>query len=289
MTGRVLNVAVCGSGEAGEIAKAISDRATQMFAEGPDAPSLRVQHVPEAGEGIAAAHHLVVSTDGARWPWFDVVIMSVAEAEMLTEGRLVPWASRWAKARRAPRGQVAVLAEPDPSWAPTAQRLITRLHNHISDPGMLRIDHIGSTSVEGLPAKNLIDIQVTVRSDDLAVSIAEAATGAGFVHVAGEWHGKDRFGGLHPEQVCVDADPGRPVNVNIRSADRPVARDALLFRDWLRASPDARKRYLALKSGLAGQQVDDYGDGKETFISAALSEADTWASATGWTLERNEA
>jgi len=30
--------------------------------------------------------------------------------------------------------------------------------------------------------------------------------------------------------------------------------------------------------------VDDYGDRKEPFISAALHEADTWASTTGWTL-----
>ena len=94
--------------------------------------------------------------------------------------------------------------------------------------------------------------------------------------MTGEWHGKDRDGELHPEQVCVDADPGRPVNINIRSVDRPVARDALLFRDWLRAVPDARPRYLAMKSELAGRHVDEYGDGKEPFISLALTEAETW-------------
>ena len=80
----------------------------------------------------------------------------------------------------------------------------------------------------------------------------------------------------------MDSDPGRPVNINIRSADRPVARDALLFRDWLRVTPDARARYLAMKSNLSGRHVDDYGDGKEPFISAALAEADVWASETGW-------
>jgi dephospho-CoA kinase len=147
---------------------------------------------------------------------------------------------------------------------------------------VLRIDHIGSTSVEGLPAKDLIDIQIMVPSDGDASTVAEAATAAGFVRVPGLWHGRDRDGARHPEQVCVDADPGRPVNINIRSADRPVARDALLFRDWLRASPDARARYRAVKSDLAGRQVDDYGDGKEPFISAALHEAEAWASRSGW-------
>jgi dephospho-CoA kinase len=146
------------------------------------------------------------------------------------------------------------------------------------------VDHIGSTSVPGLAAKDLIDVQVLVPTDDDAPIVAAAAVEAGFVHVAGHWHGKDRTGALHPEQVCVDADPGRAVNINIRSAARPVARDALLFRDWLRASPNARAGYLTLKSGLAGQQVDDYGDGKEPFISAALVEAERWAAQSGWAL-----
>lgn len=42
--------------------------------------------------------------------------------------------------------------------------------------------------------------------------------------------------------------------------------------------------FLAMKPELAGCQVDDYGDSKELFISAALHEAEAWASTTGWTL-----
>lgn len=284
MTRRVLGVAVCGPEGVEEIARVIADRASRLLAEMPEAPSLQVHRFAEPDEEIAAAHHLVVSSMGAPSPWSDVSLASIAEAEQLSEDRLVPWACRWQEGRRAPRAQVAVLSEPDPSWARTAHRLIARLHTHLADLDVLRIDHIGSTSVAGLAAKNLIDIQVMIRSDDAAPSVAEAATGAGFVHVAGQWHGKDRHGALHPEQVCVDADPGRPVNVNVRSADRPVARDALLFRDWLRVTPDARERYVAMKSELAGRHVDDYSDSKEPFISAALHEADTWASTTGWTL-----
>lgn len=280
----MLDVAICGPGGAPEIARVIADRASNLLDEGPDGPSLQVYQFAEPDEHIAATHHLVVSTPGFPARWSDVRLSSLAEAEQLTEARLVPWVTRWQQGRRAPRAQVAVLSEPDPSWAPTAHRLIARLHRHLVGLDVLRIDHIGSTSVEGLPAKNLIDIQVTVRGDDTALPVAEAATGAGFVRVAGQWHGKDRHAGLHPEQVCVDADPGRPVNVNVRSIERPVARDALLFRDWLRSTPGARERYLAMKSELAGRQVDDYGHSKEPFISAALHEADAWASTTGWTL-----
>lgn len=284
MTRRVLEIAVCGPTNADRFARSIVERGSQLLGDVPERPSIQAYHFDEANDTIAAMHHLVVATGQVDTRWSDVALASTDEAERLTEDRLVPWVSRWQEGRRAPRSQVAALAEPDPSWMPTAHRLIARLQAHLAVPEVLRIDHIGSTSVEGLPAKNLIDIQVMVHHDDAAASVAQAATGAGFVHVAGHWHGKDRNGLLHPEQVCVDADPGRPVNINIRSADRPVSRDALLFRDWLRSSPDARRRYHVLKSDLAGRQVDDYGDRKEPFISAALHEADTWASTTGWTL-----
>ncbi len=284
MTRRVLDVVVCGPAAAERIADAIAGHGSRLLAEMTEAASVQARHVAEPSEPVAAAHHLVVSSAASPSPWSDVSVASVAEAEQLTEDRLVPWVMRWQQGRRAPRAQIASLSEPDPSWAPTAQRLIARLHHHLTDLDVVRIDHIGSTSVDGLAAKDLIDIQVTVRRDDDAPLVAEAATGAGFVHVAGQWQGRDRNGDLHPEQVCVDADPGRPVNVNIRSVDRPVARDALLFRDWLRATPHARDHYLAKKSELAGRQIDDYGDSKEPFISAALHEAETWAAATGWEL-----
>ena len=131
-------------------------------------------------------------------PWCDVRIKSDAEAEQLTEDRLVPWVARWQEGRRAARAQVAVLSEPDPAWAPAARRLIARLNVHIADLGVLRVDHVGSTSVAGLAAKDLIDIQVTIRSDDAALAVADAATGAGFVRVGGQWHGKDRNGAPPP-------------------------------------------------------------------------------------------
>ena len=279
---RVLEVAVCGATAADGFAESMTEKASQFLGNGPHAPSIRIHRAVEPTEEIAAAHHLVVSVGLPPSPWSDISIASTAEAGQLTEHRLVPWVSRWQGGQRAPRAQVALLSEPDPLRCASARRLIGRLRTQTKALRVLRIDHIGSTSVKGLAAKDLIDIQVMVRSDDDALAVAEASTDAAFVHVAGEWCGKDRDGTLHPEQVCVDADPERPVNVNIRSADRPVGRDALLFRDWLRANPDAQARYLAVKRHLVGRQIDSYGEGKEPFISAALRAADTWATDTGW-------
>lgn len=296
---------MCGAGSrVVDVAAAMADRLStpSLSVEGLG-PPVRSHRLPMAtpDEDVAARHHLVVTVadvgvaaradvndiDGpgstTGLPWTDVVVGSETEAERLVAERLAPWADRWRRDRRAPRAQTAVVADHDPSWYHDARRLIARVAHHTQGLPVRRIDHIGSTSVPGLPAKNLIDLQVTVPDDEDAPAVATAIANGGFVVVKGEWFGRDRDGRRHPEQVCVDADPGRPVNINIRSATRPVVRDTLLFRDWLRADVDACRRYLAVKRTLEGRPVDDYGDGKEPFIAAALSEAEVWAERTGWT------
>jgi dephospho-CoA kinase len=150
---------------------------------------------------------------------------------------------------------------------------------------MIRVDHIGSTSVSGLAAKQLIDIQVVVASLPVAAQVADAARRAGFVHVPGQWTGTDRYGTEHPEEVVVDADPGRPVNINIRPVGEPIWRETLLFRDWLRAHDEERDGYAAMKGELAsraGRDVNEYSIDKMPWISAALGRAEHWAAATGW-------
>lgn len=192
----------------------------------------------------------------------------------LWTARLVPFEANLRTGRRAPRRGTAVLFDPDPTWAAQAQRLIGRLDEAVGDL-VVRIDHIGSTSVPGLPAKDLLDIQVVV--DDLAVArqVAERARAAGFVHVRGEWFGTDRHGTDHPEEVVVDADPCRPTNVNIRPVTASVWRETLLFRDWLRTHPTDRDAYATLKRTLSDQtpDVDTYSTRKLPFISAAVARA----------------
>lgn len=75
------------------------------------------------------------------------------------------------------------------------------------------------------------------------------------------------------------------MNVNIRSASTPVWRETLLFRDWLRAHPDERDAYTAMKRALADgpeNHVDDYGRAKRPWISAALDRAEGWAARSRW-------
>lgn len=118
-----------------------------------------------------------------------------------------------------------------------------------------------------------------------ATTVASMVGPAGLVPVSGPWFGPGVEGRHHPEAVCVDADPGRPVSVNIRPFHAPAWRDALLLCDWLRAAADGRADYAHLKHVLAEryEHVDAYSAAKAHWVSSALSQAGSWAAAACWT------
>lgn len=198
------------------------------------------------------------------------------DLETLWSERIRPFEANLRDQRRAPRLQQPVLAPSNSSWSKQATRLIVRLEKALGS-SVRRIDHIGSTAVPGLPAKDLIDIQVLVDDLPVAFEVAEMARRAGFVHVGGEWYGEDSNGKKYREEVAVNADPGRPVNVNIRPLSDPVWKEALLFRDLLRADSDERDRYAEMKRSLEvqGISVDRYGELKMPHIREALKRAAT--------------
>jgi dephospho-CoA kinase len=235
------------------------------------------------GEKCWPGLHFVITTSAV--PTADAMVDETAgQIDQLWADRLVPFEANLRASRRAPRRQGALLTDPDRTWPGQARRLIERLRFSAGGQ-IIRVDHIGSTSVPGLPAKQLIDIQVVVADLPTAARVAEAARRAGFVHVPGQWFGTDRHSIDHPEEVVVDADPGRPVNINIRPADAPIWRETLLFRDWLRSHDKERDAYAAMKRELAQRPdhgVDDYGRDKMPWISAALARAEDWAAAAGW-------
>ncbi|AOW94678.1 dephospho-CoA kinase [Rhodococcus sp. WMMA185] len=210
--------------------------------------------------------------------------------------RLVPFESniRTGTVVSAPR----VLASPNPQWAAQARRLIARLELACGDRA-LRVDHIGSTAVDGLPAKDVIDIQITVASLETADELAGSLLAAGFPRIDNitaddpkpTYQGGETDPALWSKRIHGAADPARPANIHVRVAEWPGQRFALLFRDWLRADEAVRAEYSAIKMRAADKAAaytsdrdarDAYMDAKAPWFDLAFNRASQWAEQTGW-------
>ncbi|WP_185007633.1 dephospho-CoA kinase [Crossiella cryophila] len=209
--------------------------------------------------------------------------------DALWTDRLVPFEANVRLQRRAERGP-ARMTDPRPDWPADAERLINRVRLAATGRA-LRVDHIGSTSVPGLAAKDIIDLQLTVGSladaDALATPLAEA----GFAPLT--WIDRDNPKPSDPDmtrwlkRLHAGSDPGRAANLHIRVAGLPNQRFALLFRDWLRALPAERAEYEAMKRDVAERFADEptaaeYAETKEPWFDAAFERANLWAEDTGW-------
>ena len=202
--------------------------------------------------------------------------------------RLVPFERNVRTGVRVRRGEALALVPSDPTWPTQAARLAARVARAAGERGR-GVEHIGSTSVPGLAAKDVIDLQLGVDALDDADAVRWALAQAGFPHVGGNvtdsvhpgvdpspLHWGKRFHG--------GADPGQVVHLHVREVDGPGWRTALLLRDWWRADPAQRAVYEAEKRRLAGLGLSatDYAAAKEPWFAAALPRALAWAARTAW-------
>jgi GrpB-like predicted nucleotidyltransferase (UPF0157 family) len=162
-----------------------------------------------------------------------------------------------------------VLCEHDPEWAPRAAQEITRLMTAMG-PALVRIEHVGSTSIPGLRAKPTIDLLPIAST----LTALDAARGA-FESLGYEWRGEF---GLPQRRFCVlnAADGRRLFNVHCWAQDDPSIARHLAFRDYLRAHPEEAKAYEAVKLRAAAQCGDDmarYTDLKSDWIRACQTRA----------------
>ncbi len=208
-----------------------------------------------------------------------------AHVDRLWRDRLRPYEQNLRHRRAAPSGERLHIAEYDPTWPAQAARLIARIR-HAAGPAT-EVHHIGSTAVPGLPAKDLIDLMLVVRTLDEADALAGTLAGVGLPSREGEWHDNARGepGKTWPKRLHGSADPGRPVNLHVRVAGSPGWRFALLMRDHLRAVPAAREGYAAAKMRWRAEHPDvgGYAEAKEPWFDAEADAAEEWAVRTGWT------
>ena len=209
---------------------------------------------------------------------------TLAAVDRLWAERLLPFEENLRTLRRAPRPRHAELVPPDETWPAQAERVAARVAAAVGDQAR-RVDHIGSTAVPGLAAKDVLDLQVVVHDIGTAGQVADGLAAAGLVRGEGRWWDNALDGTRRDKAIALNADPGRAANCHIRPLDSPVWREALLLRDWLRAHPDGIQEYAEVKLALARQRlasIDAYAAAKTPFISGTLARAERWAVQTGW-------
>jgi GrpB-like predicted nucleotidyltransferase (UPF0157 family) len=171
----------------------------------------------------------------------------------------------------------------DAIWPGEFRRLGAPLREALGELAV-RIDHIGSTAVPGLAAKDIIDVQVTVAALD-AGAIAAALTPLGYTLVAPMSADHVPPGRADPPEewrkLYFRAPAGqRRTHLHVRQAGRANQRYALLCRDYLRADPSAAGAYRQIKEALARLHPDDsnaYYDVKDPVCDIIIAAAERWA------------
>lgn len=137
---------------------------------------------------------------------------------------------------------------------------------------LIRLFHIGSTSVPGLEAKPVIDMLAVVAS----LSQADASRGAfetlGYT-VMGEY-------GIQGRRYYPKGGDNRTHHIHLFRFDNVYAIERhLAFRDYLEAHEEVRRQYGALKMRLAAlypENIEGYMDGKDAFVKCKEQEALKW-------------
>ncbi len=175
-----------------------------------------------------------------------------------------------------------------PSWPLEFAELGSRLRLALGDAA-LRIDHIGSTSVPGLDAKDVIDVQITVSSLDDA-NLKPALERAGFVWREDIKRDHAPLGMTVPDvelekRYANEGLSARAAHIHIRAVGRWNQRYALLCRDYLRSHAGAAKAYAEIKRQLARYFPNDaeaYYDIKDPVFDVIMAGAEDWARFTNW-------
>lgn len=174
-------------------------------------------------------------------------------------------------------------------WHHEFLELGNRLRNIVGQTA-IRIDHIGSTSVLNLPAKDIIDIQITVADLHDTAQFLERMRLSGF-RERGDLRSDELTGypELPPEQLQKryfrEPQGDRRAHIHIRQQDNVNQQYALLFRDYLRANCPARESYALIKQRLAGlfpDQIEGYLYIKDPVMDLIYQSARLWASQTSW-------
>jgi len=171
-------------------------------------------------------------------------------------------------------------------WPQEFREIATNLRRGLGKLA-LRIDHIGSTAIPDLAAKDIIDIQITVAALDESVNTAMKTLG--YYQPEGVWRD-------HCPPTLAETSSAwekwffrppagqRKTNTHVRVQGRANQRYPLLFRDYLRTHPATTGAYAELKKRLAENLADPstYPEVKDPAVDLIYFAAEEWALATAW-------
>lgn len=161
-----------------------------------------------------------------------------------------------------PRRTGIEIVEPDPQWPRLYDELAGRIRQALGWRA-IQLDHVGSTSVPGLPAKPIIDIDLTVADPDREEDYVPALETIGYRLVIREYW-------FYGHRALVADEPMS--NLHVFGFDSPELVRHRIFRDWLRGNPVERDRYAAVKRQAAadanahGEHVMQYNARKEQVL-----------------------
>lgn len=174
------------------------------------------------------------------------------------------------------------IAPYDPEWVNLFHDLGSKLRTALYDTA-IRIDHVGSTSVVGLEAKPVIDIQISVANLKDISSYKAKIESVGF-----------ELREENPDltkRYFREVPGSRRTHIHVRNAGSLSEQVTLLFRDYLRTHPDDCKRYAQEKHRLMKAFKHErikYVEGKGPIVWDIIQKAYVWSQETGWTLGRTD-
>jgi GrpB-like predicted nucleotidyltransferase (UPF0157 family) len=160
-----------------------------------------------------------------------------------------------------------------PLWAEMAAAESLRLKEAIGST-LLRVEHMGSTSIPGIMAKPIIDFIPVVTDLDSLDAAQPRLEALGYDYL-GEF-------GIPTRRYCRRNDPAtgkRVFQLHCFAHDSPQIARHLAFRDYLRAHPGIAKEYEAQKIRAAALHPDNvllYNDAKNDWIKRTEQDALAW-------------
>lgn len=156
-----------------------------------------------------------------------------------------------------------------PSWGNDFLDLQSRIQKALG-PAALDIHHVGSTSVPGLSARSVIDVDLVVADPSDEASYVPALEAAGFILYFRQpaYYGHRFLGCQAPD-----------TNIHVYGPDCPDVARHLIFREWLNEHPEDREKYAAVKREVAvvaeekSETGNQYGKRKEWVIREILDRA----------------